>query len=204
MRVVAVSDLHGWLPEVPPCDLLIIAGDVCPDVAGSGLRRRLEQAAAGQATWLRERFVPWVERAQAAGVVLCWGNHDYVGEMPSCLPPMPVHVLTDESGAADVGSRAQVVPGLSLRAAIAWARARKAGTISIEAGPSTANALYEPPVAVDELLLSTFMGPTISAAARGPVFVDAARRHAVMGEALSEVVVLESSGLWRFARYRRR
>jgi hypothetical protein len=31
---VTLSDQHGYLPEIPPCNLLIIAGDVCPDRFG--------------------------------------------------------------------------------------------------------------------------------------------------------------------------
>jgi Icc-related predicted phosphoesterase len=30
LTVYTTADLHGWLPPVSPCDLLVIAGDICP------------------------------------------------------------------------------------------------------------------------------------------------------------------------------
>ena len=34
MRIVALGNQHGFLPDVPPCDRLIVVGDVCPDRFG--------------------------------------------------------------------------------------------------------------------------------------------------------------------------
>ena len=70
MRAVLTSDWHGNLPDIPACDLLIVAGDLAPDATS-----------AEQAMWLRDQFLPHVlERAERT--VFVWGNHDFIGEEP--------------------------------------------------------------------------------------------------------------------------
>lgn len=97
MRIVAISDLHGHLPaEVPPADLLILAGDICPDVPGSAVPGQRQDAGLRQALWLSDAFAPWLARLNVGRVVLCWGNHDYAGELPEReLPPLGVEIVTD-------------------------------------------------------------------------------------------------------------
>jgi Icc-related predicted phosphoesterase len=77
MRLVLTSDLHGHLPEVPPCDALLIAGDLCPIE---------NHHCAFQAEWLREKFVPWLEAVPARQKLFIAGNHDFVfAEEPDLL-----------------------------------------------------------------------------------------------------------------------
>ena len=65
MRVCCIGDFHGQLPPpVPPCDLLLIAGDIGPDDP--------DRAAA----WLRDELAPWLEAQPAREVVAVAGNHD--------------------------------------------------------------------------------------------------------------------------------
>lgn len=85
IQIAATSDWHGELPVIPECDLLLIAGDVCPDGAPSF-----------QAKWLGGPFRKWLEAAPAKEVVLVAGNHDLVFEKG---PPMnlPCHYLQDSA-----------------------------------------------------------------------------------------------------------
>lgn len=77
MRIVAVSDLHGSLPEIPECDLLIVAGDVCPDRFGPFLAMHVPEQ---QMRWFERHMLPWLTEAPAAHKVLTWGNHDWCGQ----------------------------------------------------------------------------------------------------------------------------
>jgi Icc-related predicted phosphoesterase len=74
MRICCASDLHGHLPDIPPCDVLAIAGDICPDFRGG--RRALVEP---QAAFLNGPFIDWIGRQPCRYVVGCWGNHDWVG-----------------------------------------------------------------------------------------------------------------------------
>jgi Icc-related predicted phosphoesterase len=78
MRIVAVSDLHGTLPEVPACDLLLIGGDITPVE---------NHDRAFQAAWLGREFRHWLEEVPARQVVGVAGNHDFVfQEHPDWVP----------------------------------------------------------------------------------------------------------------------
>jgi 3',5'-cyclic AMP phosphodiesterase CpdA len=77
MRIVALSDLHGYLPAVPPCDLLIVAGDLCVDEVGHA---HASFAPDQQARWFERYVRPWFEAAPATHKVMTWGNHDWCGE----------------------------------------------------------------------------------------------------------------------------
>lgn len=66
MRIAATSDLHGNLPEIPECDILIIAGDVCPHT------HRIDQM-----YWLHHEFSDWLDSTPARHKVYIAGNHDY-------------------------------------------------------------------------------------------------------------------------------
>ncbi len=89
MRVVCLADLHGYLPEVPPCDVLLVAGDICPTDDERPERQR---------RWLRSTFARWLADVPAATVVGVAGNHDFVGETdPSALRDLDWHYLQDET-----------------------------------------------------------------------------------------------------------
>jgi Icc-related predicted phosphoesterase len=85
MKFCAISDLHGYLPDIEPCDVLLIAGDICPHFARPvGCR----QDVAGQILWLDTAFRTWLDEAvPAKHIVAVAGNHDWAFQKrPNDIP----------------------------------------------------------------------------------------------------------------------
>jgi Icc-related predicted phosphoesterase len=72
MIISAISDLHGTLPTIRPCDICIIAGDISP--------LRIQNSIHYTATWLLTKFKDWVINLPCNAVYAIWGNHDFIGE----------------------------------------------------------------------------------------------------------------------------
>jgi len=71
MQTVIISDQHGWLPDLPSGDLLLIAGDCCP----------LGKYDPGfQNDWFRNEFANWLHRQSFTYKVGICGNHEFIGE----------------------------------------------------------------------------------------------------------------------------
>lgn len=87
------------------------------------------------------------------------------------------------------------------RGALTALRRRGVTSISIEAGPTTAVPLYDPPIVVDELMLSELEREALPPAVAGGRFLDDARLLACMREVGPGVRVREPSGWWRFRRF---
>src|SRR5262245_66452598 len=103
MRIVAISDQHGFLPEIPPCDLVIVAGDVCPDRMGPFLAMHAPDQ---QKSWFNATIRPWLARSAATHKILTWGNHDWCGQACSFHADSPQEAsTTDLQILVDEGTR---------------------------------------------------------------------------------------------------
>ena len=84
MSVLAISDLHGYLPTIPKCDLLLLGGDYNP-------KRNLEQ----QERFMLGPFKEWLEGIDARYIVGIAGNHDFI--LQAKRLDLPWIYLQDES-----------------------------------------------------------------------------------------------------------
>lgn len=87
MKIVAMADLHGHLPTIPPCDLLLLAGDICP---------AMNHSVGFQEYWLDRPFRAWLQTVPATHIIGIWGNHDFIGEKaPERVPDLSWTLLQD-------------------------------------------------------------------------------------------------------------
>ncbi|MGA3067990.1 MAG: metallophosphatase domain-containing protein [Tepidisphaeraceae bacterium] len=78
MRVVCISDFHGKLPAVPPCDVLLIAGDITPTSNHDEEFQRV---------WLDSVFRKWLMGVPAKRICGIAGNHDFIFQSkPGSVP----------------------------------------------------------------------------------------------------------------------
>lgn len=69
MKIAVTSDLHSYIPEIPPdINLLLIAGDFCLTAKYNYTH---------QAAQFNETYIPWINRLEDRGtrVIFCAGNH---------------------------------------------------------------------------------------------------------------------------------
>lgn len=89
MKICAISDLHGNLPKIKKCDLLLIAGDVCP-----AINHHLEF----QLEWLNNDFRKWLDNIPAKNIVSIFGNHDFIAqERDDLIPNLRWNYLNNSS-----------------------------------------------------------------------------------------------------------
>lgn len=68
LKIVAISDIHGHLPEIEECDIVCIAGDISP--------LKIERKMDDMAVWFEEKFIRWCLELECKKVVFVAGNHD--------------------------------------------------------------------------------------------------------------------------------
>lgn len=70
MTVTAISDIHGHLIKIDPCDILLICGDVSP--------LEIQKDYTQMISWLFKDFRKWIEEMPCDRVIMTPGNHDYL------------------------------------------------------------------------------------------------------------------------------
>lgn len=79
MKICCLSDIHGFLPDIPDCDLLLLGGDYCYDHDNY--------------RWYNSDFSAWLRGIHDRGIMIVGvaGNHDFIfqrnpSKSPAKLP----------------------------------------------------------------------------------------------------------------------
>lgn len=65
-----MSDLHGDLPEIEPCELILICGDIVP--------LRIQNRTTDSYYWFSNNFKKWVDSLSCDKAIFIAGNHELV------------------------------------------------------------------------------------------------------------------------------
>lgn len=68
-KLAITSDLHGNLPNIEPCDILLVCGDIFP--------LHIQTSMPHCKMWLKGEFSDWCNSIPAKEIVLIAGNHDF-------------------------------------------------------------------------------------------------------------------------------
>ena len=68
MIIRVLSDLHGFLPKVEPCNLLLLCGD--------NVSLQMQSTFEKGSIWYNNEFKPWAEALPCDKVIFIAGNHD--------------------------------------------------------------------------------------------------------------------------------
>lgn len=68
MKIIAASDLHGYLPRLPECDLVLLCGDI--------VNLYYQRSVSLGKLWFLEDFRRWAESLNCNKILWIPGNHD--------------------------------------------------------------------------------------------------------------------------------
>ncbi len=69
MKIIAISDLHGYLPKISECDVVCICGDIIP--------LQYQNDTIKSISWFLLDFVPWANSINCDKVIFIAGNHKF-------------------------------------------------------------------------------------------------------------------------------
>lgn len=70
IKVCALSDMHGQLIDIEPCDLVLVCGD--------SVSLKMQRYDESTLEWYKNIFKPWAEKLPCKKVLWIAGNHDYM------------------------------------------------------------------------------------------------------------------------------
>lgn len=70
MIITAISDIHGFLPDIPESDLLLVCGDWSPLEIQTDFWSMHE--------WLNTVLLPWFKSLSVLKIIFIAGNHDFI------------------------------------------------------------------------------------------------------------------------------